>query len=74
MSAASPCMWCKLPEPSMDVHCVCHRRNCGCQPCENGRVWAYLSLGSRYWNPEDDLEILGIRTPGATTAGKETTK
>lgn len=44
-----PCPWCKLDAPSMDVHCVCHARDCKCQPCVNGRYWRYLEAGPDAW-------------------------
>lgn len=70
--SAVPCVWCKNAEPNMEVPCSCHRLECSCQSCVNGRTWAYLNAGPRYWDDEGDAgdaEVFG-RAPAPKTRGE----
>lgn len=67
--SAAPCVWCNNAEPNMEVPCSCHRLGCPCQSCVNGRAWAYLNAGARYWDDEGDAEFLG-RAPAPKTRGE----
>ena len=74
VAAMSACVWCKLPEPSMDVHTACCHRPAAAPAshARTGRVWAYLSPRLPLLEPRGrHLEILGIRTGAGTPRGDE---